>query len=145
MVMVYSKWYKFYLMEFTNKLYPTPPGHVFIKPGITHHMDAMKRFDPLVDDGYAKNYEDWNIVCKFSQVFKSLAEAKAYENYFLTELYPYDYNKTKVWIERVLHMEDANRYDTMSGRSEIRMIPVAEAKKLYQTLNSEKKALANVL
>jgi len=130
-------------MEFTNKFHPTPAGHAFIKPGITHHMDVMKRFDPSVDDGYAKNYDDWNIVCKFSRVFKTLAEAKAYENYFLTELYPYDYNKTKVWIESVLNLEDKNLYDTMSGRSEIRMVPITEAKKLYQTLNSEKKAMAN--
>jgi hypothetical protein len=41
-------------------------------------------------------------------------------------------------------MEDKNRYDNMSGRSEIRMIPTKDAKALYQKLNSEKKALANV-
>lgn len=141
--MEYSKWYKFYLMEFTNKFYPTPSGYTFIKPGITHHMDVMKRFDSSVDDGYPKNYSDWNIVCKFSQVFKSLAEAKQFENYFLTELYPYDYNDTKVWLEKVLQLEDTNRYDNMSGRSEIRMIPTREAKSLYHKLNSEKKAFAN--
>lgn len=140
--MAFEKWYKFYLMEFTNKFYPTPAGFTFIKPGITHHMEALDRFNPSVNDGYQKNYEDWNIVCKFSRVFKSLAEAKAFENYFLTELYPYDYNGTKVWLESVLNLEDKNRYDTMSGRSEIRMVPTAEAKKLYYTLNSEKKAVA---
>jgi hypothetical protein len=139
--MAYEKWHKFYLMEFENKFYPTPAGHKFVKPGTTHHMDVMKRFDPSVDDGYAKNYDDWNITCKYSRVFKSQAEAKAYEKYFLTELYPYDYNGTKVWLESVLGLEDKNRYDTMSGRSEIRMIPIAEAKKLYSTLNNEKKGM----
>jgi hypothetical protein len=138
--MAYKKWYKFYLMEFQNKFYPTPAGYVFVKPGITYHMDAMKRFDPAYDS-YAKNYDDWNINCKYSRVFKSLAEAKAYENYFLTELYPYDYSKTKVWLESVLGLEDKNYYNTMSGRSEIRMIPIVEAKKLYNTLNSEKKGM----
>ena len=149
MVMAYSKWYKFYLVEFTNKYHPTPSGYTFIKPGITHHVkDVMKRFDPSVDDGYPKNYDDWIIVCKHSRVFYSLAEAKEYEKYFLTELYPYDYNDTKVWLEKVLHLEDTNRYDNMSGRSEIRMIPTKDAKALYHKLNSEKdrekKALANV-
>lgn len=139
--MAFEKWYKFYLMQFNNKVYKAPNDVIFIKAGITHHMDVMKRFDPSVDDGYQKNYEDWEIICKFSRVFKSLAEAKAYENYFLTKLYPYDYNGTKVWLEKVLNIEDRNRYDTMSGRSEIRMIPIAEAKKLYQTLNSEKKGV----
>ncbi len=139
--MSYEKWYKFYLMEFKNKFYPTPAGYEFVKPGTTHHMDVMKRFDPSVDDGYAKNYDDWNITCKHSRVFKSQAEAKAYETYFLTELYPYDYNGTKVWIESVLGLEDKNYYNTMSGRSEIRMIPITEAKKLYSRLNNEKKGM----
>lgn len=137
--MAYEKWHKFYLMELENKFYPTPTGYAFIKPGTTHHMNAMDRYNPLVDDGYAKNYDDWNITCKFSRVFKSQVEAKAYETYFLTELYPYDYSKTKVWLEEVLGLEDKYRYNTMSGRSEIRMIPITEAKRLYSKLNSEKK------
>ena len=135
-----SAWHKFYLMEFTNKFYPTPKGHVFIKAGITHHMDVMKRFDPAINDGYAKNYEDWKIVPKFSQVFKSKQLAEDYEKYFLTEIYPYDYNMNKVWVEDALMLE-RNHYSHVSGISEIRMIPTAEAKKLYQQLNEAKKGL----
>ena len=137
--MAYEKWHKFYLMKFENKFYPTPPGYEFIKPGTTYHMDVIKRFDPAYDS-YAKNYDDWIITCKYSRLFKSEAEAKAYETYFLTEVYPYDYNGTKVWLESVLGLEDKKYYNTMSGRSEIRMIPISEAKKLYSTLNEEKKS-----
>jgi len=133
-----SVWHKFYLMEFTNKYYPTPAGHVFIKAGITHHMDAMKRFDPSVDDGYQKNYEDWNIMCKFSQVFKSKELAEKFEKYFLTEIYPYDYKLNKVWVEDALMLE-RNHYSHVSGISEIRMVPIKEAKQLYYQMNKAKK------
>ena len=103
-------------------------------------MDVMKRFDPAINDGYAKNYEDWKIVPKFSQVFKSKQLAEDYEKYFLTEIYPYDYNMNKVWVEDALMLE-RNHYSHVSGISEIRMIPTAEAKKLYQQLNEAKKGL----
>ena len=133
-----SKWYKFYVMEFTNKLRPTPAGNVFIKAGITHHMDVMKRFDPSVDDGYQKNYDDWKIVCKFSQVFQSKEEAESFEKLFLEEVFPYDYNKNKVWVEDVLGF-DRYHYKNVSGISEIRMIPIQQAKQLYRELNESKK------
>ena len=134
----FEQWYKFYLSEWTNKYYPTPKGHVFIKAGITHHIDdAYKRFDPSVDDGYPKNYEDWNIVIKNSLLFKSKALAEQYEKYFLTELYPYDYNLNKVWVEDALMLERYH-YSHVSGISEVRMIPISEAKQLYQKLHHEK-------
>ena len=108
----FEQWYKFYLSEWTNKYYPTPKGHVFIKAGITHHIDdAYKRFDPSVDEQY--------------------------EKYFLTELYPYDYNLNKVWVEDALMLERYH-YSHVSGISEVRMIPISEAKQLYQKLHHEK-------
>ena len=133
-----SKWHKFYVVEFTNKHRTTPAGYVFIKAGITRHMDVMKRFDPSVDDGYQKNYDDWNIVCKFSELFYSKKEAEAYERNFLHEVFPYDYKKNKVWIEDVLGF-DPYYYNHVSGISEIRMIPVDTAKELYQSLHRAKK------
>jgi hypothetical protein len=101
-------------------------------------MDVMKRFDPTVDDGYQKNYEDWNITCKYSQVFQSKELAEKFEKFFLTEIYPYDYNQNKVWVEDVLNL-DRNYYSHVSGISEIRMIPEKEAKRLYHLMNSAKK------
>ncbi len=135
-----SRWYKFYLMEFTNKFRPTPNGFVFIKAGITHHMDVMKRFNPAVNDGYDKNYDDWDIVCKFSQVFQSKEEAQSFEKLFLTEVFPYDYKQNKVWVEDVLGLEK-NYYKDVSGISEIRMIPIEQAKQLYRELNRAKKPI----
>ena len=62
-------WYKLYVVEMVNKKYLGPnDGKKLIKFGITHHMDIMKRFNPEVDDGYERNYDDWIILPKYSQV-----------------------------------------------------------------------------
>ena len=103
-------WYKVYVMEVRNKVYPMPDSDkVFIKIGITHHMDAMKRFDPTVDDGYEKNYEDWEFDCKFSRKFPSKQEAEKYERYLLDDLFPA--KRYKVWVEDYLGLEDRNYYN----------------------------------
>ena len=131
-------WYKVYVMEVRNKKYPMPDSDkVFIKIGHTHHMDVMKRFDPSVDDGYEKNYEDWEFTCKFSRVFKTKQEAEAFEKYLQFDLYPPQ--KYKVWVEDYLGLEDRNYYYNNTGITEMRLLSVKQSKWLYWKLNSEKK------
>lgn len=134
--------HKFYICQFDNKKYPTPSGWVFVKFGITHHMDVLKRFDSSIDDGYSKNYSDWNISCKFSILCKSKDHALEMEEFFLQKKYPYK-SKYKVWVEKYLGMEDHNQYDNNTGISELRLLPIREAKQLYKRCNQRKKEIQN--
>jgi len=141
MVMAYDKWYKFYIVEMSNKHYPTPEGYVFVKFGITHHMNIMDRFNPLVNDGYEKNYEDWNIVPKFSIACESKARAEQIEKYYHHTKYPYN-SHYKVWVEKVIGIPDNDtKYSKSTGITELRYMPIPEAKKLYQSLNKHKKTM----
>jgi len=84
----------------SNKHYPTPAGMCFVKFGVTHHMKVEHRFDSSVDDGYEKNYDDWNIAIKFSIACETKTIADNIEKYFLQRMYPYK-SHYKVWVEDV--------------------------------------------
>jgi len=137
--------YKFYVCEFTNNRYPNPnPNNVFVKFGITHHMDVMDRFNPMVDDGYAKNYKDWDIVCKFSIVCKTKAEAESLEKHWLTNVFP-NPGPTKVWVERYLNTEDNTQYSDNTGVTELRLLTQKQSKWVYYTLHQMKKEKRSIL
>lgn len=130
--------YKFYVCEFTNNKYPMPdPTKVFVKFGITHHMDVMDRFNPNVNDGYAKNYHDWDIVCKFSQAFRTKAEAEQVEQHWLTNVFP-NPGPTKVWVEKYLGTKHNNQYYDNTGITELRLLTQKQAKWVYYTLHQQK-------
>ena len=132
--------YKFYICEFKNIRYPAPAGWVLIKFGITHHNDVLKRFDPSVDDGYLKRYDDWFITCKFSLSCDTKQEAERIEMFFINVKYPYE-SKYKVWVERYLGLDDLHYYSDNSGISELRLLPISEAKQLYHACNQRKNIL----
>lgn len=136
-----TQWYKFYICKFTHKHSPTPRGMVWVKFGITHHMDVMKRFDPSVDDGYVKNYEDWNIKPDFSLKCEDKQKALWYENYYLHGRFPYN-SKYKVWVEEVLGLEDRTKYNN-TGITELRLIPTNEYYTLLKAMFNHKKELQN--
>lgn len=124
-------WYKLYVVTLNNKKYRKPnDGKILVKFGITHHMDIMKRFDPSVDDGYVKKYDDWTITPKYSQVFESLEEAKLAENYLLSELFPP--SSHKVWMEDYLQCESRDEYYDNTGITEFRLLTPQE---LYSTIS----------
>jgi len=131
--------YKFYACEFTNKKYSNPdPNKVFVKFGITHHMDVLDRFNSMVDDGYAKNYKDWDIVCKFSIVCNSKGEAEDMEKHWLSSVFP-NPGPTKVWVEQYLSTEDNKEYSDSTGITELRLLTQKQAKWVYYTLHQMKK------
>ena len=70
--------YKFYIARFThkkNKLLKeervNPEAYFLFKGGITHHNEALDRFDPKVNDHYKKDYGDWHIKIWYSQNFQT--------------------------------------------------------------------------
>jgi hypothetical protein len=127
-------WYKLYVVTLENKKYNKPvDGKILVKFGITHHMDIMKRFDPSVDDGYAKIYDDWIITPKYSQVFESLREADQVEKHLLWERFPP--NTHKVWVEDYLQCESRDEYYNNTGITEIRLLTPQE---LYSTISQLK-------
>lgn len=131
--------HKFYVCEFTNKRYPNPdPNKVFVKFGITHHYNVMDRFNTAVDDGYAKLYDDWNIVCKFSRAFNTKAEAEALEHHWLTDVFP-NPGPTKVWVEQYLKVECRNKYRDNTGITELRLLTVKQSKWVYYTCHQQRK------
>lgn len=131
--------YKFYACEFINKKYPMPdPTKVFVKFGITHHKDALDRFNPNVDDGYAKIYNDWDIVCKFSAAFKTKQEAEAVESHWLNTVFP-NPGPTKVWVEQYLQTEDNFLYSDNTGITELRLLSQKQARWVYYTLHQQKR------
>lgn len=128
--------YKFYVCEFRNKKYPIPDDRVLVKFGITRHMDVLKRFDPSVNDGYEKNYSDWDIVCKFSQLCLTKEEAEQKETYWLNEKYPKG-SKYKVWVESLFGLPHTY-YSNNTGVSELRLLTKKEASWLYWHLHRQK-------
>ena len=124
-------WYKLYVVTLQNKKYKKPDdGKILVKFGITHHMDIMKRFDPSVDDGYVKKYDDWIITPKYSQVFESLNEAKLAEEYLLSQMFPP--TSHKVWMEDYLNCESRDEYYDNTGITEFRLLTSRE---LYSTIS----------
>ena len=131
-----SKWYKFYICEFVNTKHKMRSyDDCFLKFGITHHMDVLKRFDPKVDDGYIKNYQDWKIFPKYSKVLYSYNEAKKLEDYYNKVLYP-NPGPNKVWVENYFNLEDNNYYDNCSGITELRLFTRKQAN--YVVMNAYK-------
>ena len=126
-------WYKLYIVEMRNRKYLGPnDGKKLIKFGITHHMDIMKRFDPEVDDGYEKNYGDWIILPKYSQVFYSKEEAEAAEKWLLNKIFPA--HTHKVWVEDYLQCEDRNQYYHNTGITELRLLTNKEIRDIIAYL-----------
>jgi len=124
-------WYKLYIIVLVNKKYKKPnDGKIITKSGITHHMDVLKRFDPSVNDGYTKKYDDWIITVKYSQVFKSREEAEQVEKYLQQERFPPATHK--VWLEDYLQCESRNEYYDNTGITEIRLLTPQE---LYSTIS----------
>lgn len=129
---------KFYVMQFKNKVYEKPKdGKLMIKFGITHHSDAMHRFDPKYEDGYVKDYSDWDIKCLYSQNFfgeNARIFAEELEYHCLHELFPPE--TYKVWVEDYLKVENKRKYDN-SGITEIRLLPFEELKNTLEYLKSQ--------
>ena len=128
---------KFYMNRFENKNYKKPEDKKFIvKFGITRHSDALKRFDDSINDGYVKNYSDWNIKVLYSQNFfgpNARACAEEMERYFLHEVFPPETHK--VWIEDYLQIEDKRKYDN-TGITEMRLLTQTEINETIKNLQS---------
>lgn len=128
-------WHKFYIVEMHNMKYMMPePGRKMIKFGVTHHMDVMKRFDPNVDDGYVKDYKDWLITPKYSQVFHTKEEAEQLEKHLLHQVFPA--NTHKVWVEDYLQCESRDEYYHNTGITEIRLLTNKELRDIINKLKS---------
>lgn len=132
-------WCKFYVQEWVNNKYESPnDGMNIIKFGITHHMDVNKRNDPSVDDGYAKNYDDWNIRTLFSRKYDTKEEALRFESMMLHEAYPA--NTHKVWMERYLNDCPNREYDN-TGITELRLLDDSDRHELLQFLYNDLSAV----
>lgn len=126
-------WHKLYIVEMKNKKYLGPgDGKKLIKFGITHHMDIMKRFNPEVNDGYEKNYDDWIILPKYSQVFYSKEDAETVEKWLLNKIFPA--HTHKVWVEDYLQCEDRNQYYYNTGITELRLLTNKEIRDIIAYL-----------
>lgn len=128
-------WVKFYVQEWENTAYPKPnDGKHMIKFGITHHMDVSKRNDASVDDGYKKDYSDWNIRTLFSRKYDTKALGERFEQMMLHEAYP---AKThKVWVENYLIGCENRKYDN-TGITELRLLDMSERKELLNFLYND--------
>jgi hypothetical protein len=93
---------------------------------------VLDRFDPSVDDGYPKNYDDWKITPKFSWYFKDNDRAIEEEQMWLDIQYPR--SKYKVWVENVLEIEDNTKYSNNTGITELRYMSREEANRAMQKL-----------
>ena len=146
--------YKFYIARFThkkNKLLReekvNPEAHFLFKGGITHHNEALDRFNPKVNDHYKKDYGDWDIKIWYSQNFETKEEAEEREKDFLEVKFP---EKThKVWLEKALGIKDQYKYSNMSGMTEIRNLTYDEIMETIhqykQTQSEEEKRLKAIL
>ena len=118
---------KFYIDDFINLVFKKPAdGKALVKFGKTRHSDALDRFNENVDDGYEKNYRDWDIKCAFSWVLDP-AKVDAMERFFLEQLFP-NPGPTKVWIEKYLGCADQNHYSNCSGITELRLLSKRQRK-----------------
>jgi len=125
---------KFYVRDMVNKVYSIPEeSKRWVKFGQTHHTDADNRFNPEIDDGYEKNYEDWDGKTAFSWPNLSHAQADIFEQFFLVDLFPAT-RPEKVWVEKYLGCEDNNRYDNCSGITELRLLSERQRKWVLQNL-----------
>ena len=116
-----------------NKRYAKPnDGRIMVKSGITHHMDVMNRFNPLIDDGYSKNYEDWKIWPIYSQVYNTKEEAEEVERYLLHDRFPPQTHK--VWVEQYLGCNSNNEYYNNTGITEIRLLTRDEIDSIIREL-----------
>ena len=131
---------KFYARDFKNIKYENNTGKVWMKFGITHHDDAEKRFDESVDDGYEKNYDDWDGETQFSWNNLTDKQADILEKHMLQQVFP-NPGPTKVWVEEVLGCTDKNEYDNCSGITELRLLTVKQRKwvlwQLYSLRNGD--------
>jgi len=133
-----SESYKLYCIRMLNTVFPMPDdNHVFVKVGITHHQNILDRFNPKVNDGYEKNYQDWKISPDFSVRFNDIEKAKKYEHYLLYDLLPP--NKYKVWVEDYLGIPDKNYYKNNTGITEMRLLTKQHAKSLIWNLYESRK------
>ena len=133
---------KVYATTMTNKLYPMPDeDHVFVKIGITHHYDIMDRFNPKVNDGYEKNYDDWIISPKFSMPFNNVVSAMEFEQHILNKVIPA--KEYKVWVENYLNIPDRNYYKNNTGITEMRLLTKKHAGSLFQQLHNTRKEILN--
>lgn len=131
--------YKFYFLTMRNNVFPTPENKVFCKFGITHRSEVLERFDPNVDDGYVKSqkYFDWDIKADFSMFFDTKEEAKAYEDYWLEEVFSKD-RKEKVWVEKVLGCPTMDYYTEATGITELRLLTEKQRKWVLWQLYTKK-------
>jgi len=124
-------------MIFKNKVYQKPKdGKLMIKFGITHHKDALKRYDSSVDDGYSKNYEDWDIKTVYSQNFfgeDAWTCGEELERHCLFDKFPPE--DFKVWVEDYLKIKDKRKYDN-SGITEIRLLTYIQLQNLIEELTT---------
>lgn len=125
--------YKLYVVQMQNTKHVKPnDGKIIIKFGVTHHMDVMDRFNPNINDGYQKNYEDWKIWPRYSQVYKTREEAEQVEQYLLHERFPPQTHK--VWIEQYLGCSNINEYYNNTGVTEIRLLTSNEISGIIEEL-----------
>jgi hypothetical protein len=140
--MQFNQKYKIYACIFTNNKHTLPdPNKVLVKIGITHHTDdIMKRFDPKIDDGYPKNYSDWDIECKFSMICNSKEEAEQIEKQWLGPNGIFSNpGPTKVWVENLFNLEDNNYYRDNTGITELRLLTHKQAKWAFWKLHEMKR------
>lgn len=125
--------HKLYIVEMENTKHVKPnDGRRIIKFGTTHHMDIMNRFNPDVDDGYEKNYQDWKIRPCYSQVYNTKEEAQEVERRLLHEKFPPQTHK--VWIEQYLGCTTSNEYYNNTGVTEIRLLTQSEISSIIKEL-----------
>jgi hypothetical protein len=129
--------HKFYFCTFDNTKFHVPENYVFCKFGNTHQSDVLRRFNPLINDGYVKSekYLDWNITADFSMAFDTKEQAEAEEQRWLTEVFP-NPGPTKVWVEKILQCPTMDYYSEASGITELRLLTKKQRKwalrKLYE-------------
>lgn len=131
---------KSYIAEFRNNKFPMPPNKTFIKFGITKKSDAMERFTHPNDD-----YSDWDIKIQFSMNHKSVQQAEAWEQKWLTEVFP-NPGPNKVWVERVLGCPSNTYYSNCSGITELRLVTIKQSKWIiYEAYKQRDKATVDFL
>ena len=122
---------KFYMAEFKHK----KTKKALIKFGITKHMDALERFsiqESIQFGRSATQYEDFDIKIILSIPCFTFNEAYNIEQEMLNDFYP----KENFIVERFLN-EPLNKYDNMSGVTELRYLTRDERKFCRQYLNNE--------
>ena len=127
-----------YIVTLTNKKYQKPnDGLILVKFGTTHHIDdIMKRFDPAVDDGYVKKYDDWIITPGYDQEYQNYDKAHKVEQYILHKIFPPKTHKR--WMEDYLKCESRNEYYDNTGITEFRLLTKQELYIIISKLEATK-------